>query len=621
MKKLLCILFAAFLGVNMSNAQKTSDLFMTKKLKKAYQNQTRSFTGAAGKNYWQNRADYKINAELIPAERRINGSEVITYYNQSPDSLQALYFNLYQDIYKKGTARDWDIGPIDITEGVKIKSLAINGGKIDINGNSVFRNASILGVFLKSKIPPKSKTKIEIAWSLVLPGTRNIRMGTYNKTNFMVGYWYPRVVVYDDIYGWNKIPFVGNCEFYNDFCNYDVEVTLPKSYIAWSSGILQNEEEIFAKPILKRLNEARIGNKVIHIVTEKDRIKDKIFNDKGVHIWKFKADNLVDFAFAASDNYIWDATSYNTGEKRVWINAVYKKSSPDFATVAEVTWKSLDFYTHKTPGIAYPFPQLTVFNGHGGMEFPGMVNDGDGNNLNGTLYVTSHEAGHGYFPFYTGLNEQLYAWMDEGMITYLSNKFVGEYTTDTSYVFVDGMVKSYNYFAGSSSEIPLMIPSTNTGQAYRYQAYGRSSIAFYMLNEYLGDKKFNAGLQLFAKRWNGKHPTPFDFFNTFNEVAGEDLAWFWKPWFFELGYADLSVKSMGKSGLIIKNKGGFPVPIHLKLVFKDGRIETMNNPASYWKNGVTSLSLDFSIGEIKSVELDTKTTPDAFPEDNIFEVK
>ena len=618
MKNLLLIL-AVLLSSYFGYTQKTSDLFMTKQIKKAYQNQTRSKTGESGKNYWQNTADYQIKAELIPSERKIVGSEVINYSNESPDSLKILFFNLYQNIYKKGSARDWDIGPVDINDGVIIKSLRINDIPIDLNQNSVFRNASIMSVVLAKKIPPKTKAKIEFQWELVLPGTISIRMGTYDKTNFMVGYWYPKVAVYDDIYGWDKIPYVGNCEFYNDFSNYEVELTLPDKYIAWSSGILQNEEELFSKPYLEKLKKARSADEVVHILTKKDRDNGKYLTKSKKHIWKFKALNMVDFAFAASDSYLWDATSYDTGERRVWINAVYKESSPNFSAVAKTLWKSLDFYSHKTPAIAYPFPQLTAFNGHGGMEFPGMVNDGDETTHNGTLYVTSHEAGHSYFPFYTGLNEQLYAWMDEGIITYLSNKFVGEYTRDTSYLFVSGIIKSYNYYAGGFNEIPLIIPSTNTGEAYRYQAYGRSSVAFYMLNEYLGDRKFNKGLQLFVKRWAGKHPTPYDFFNCFNEAANEDLAWFWKPWFFDLGSADLSIKKMNDSGFQIINKGGFPVPIHLTIEFKDGRIETMNEPASVWKEGKTTFGYQFNLGDIKSVKLDTKATPDAFPEDNFYE--
>jgi aminopeptidase N len=174
------------------------------------------------------------------------------------------------------------------------------------------------------------------------------------------------------------------------------------------------------------------------------------------------------------------------------------------------------------------------------MEYPVMVNDGDARDHNGTVYVTSHEIGHTYFPFYVGTNEQKYAWIDEGLITFFPREIVGKLTKDKNYnPFVD-MVKNYNLTAGSFLEVPLMISSTNTSESYRYHAYVRSSTAFYMLRELIGKEKFNKALQEYARRWNGKHPIPQDLFATVNQVVGEDLAWFWKSWFFELGFGRFS---------------------------------------------------------------------------------
>ena len=605
------------LGFQTGFSQKTADLFMTKMMKRTYINHTRDNSGAPGKNYWQNFADYKIKAELIPAERRINGVETIVYSNNSPDSLSRLYFNLYQDIYKKGTARDWDIGSIDITNGVEIKWLIINNDTVDIN-KRVSRRASIMIVRLLDKVSPHSQVEVKIKWSLILPGTRNIRMGTYDSTNFMVGYWYPRIAVYDDIYGWQKIPFKGDCEFYNDFSNYDVEITVPDKFVVLSTGLLQNEKEVFSKENLKRQQKAYFGDEVVHVLTKEDREKGGYLTKGEAHLWHFKIDSVTDFAFAASDTYLWDATLIGVENRRVRINSFYKESSKDFALVADIARKTIDYFSNQTPAIPYPFPQLTAFNGHGGMEYPGMVNDGDAETLTETLFVTSHEIGHSYFPFFTGLNEQYYAWMDEGLITLFPREIIAKYTDDTGYVLFADIVESYNYFAGSFMEMPLMIPSVNTGEAYRYQAYSHSSMAFYVLREYLGKEKFNEGLRLFAKRWQGKHPTPYDFFNTYNEVAGEDLGWLWKPWFFDLGYADLTLTKMNERGFIIENKGGLPVPVHLTIEFKDGRIEHFNQPASMWKEGKKTLAIQFNEWEIKKLILDTKLTPDAYPKDNVL---
>ncbi|RUA30989.1 MAG: hypothetical protein DSY76_01940 [Bacteroidetes bacterium] len=286
--------------------------------------------------------------------------------------------------------------------------------------------------------------------------------------------------------------------------------------------------------------------------------------------------------------------------------------------MADVAHKSIKFFSEESPKIVFPYPQISIFNGAGGMEFPGMVNDGDSRDYTGTLYVTSHEIGHSYFPFNTGLNEQLYAWMDEGLITFLPRKFVAKYTNDSSYIAFEDIIKSYNKYAGSIREIPLMIPSTNTGFAYRYQAYTRSSVAFYTLSEYLGADTFDFALQEFSRRWEEKHPTPYDFFNTFNEVAGEDLAWFWKPWFFELAYADLALEVKNNQEVTVVNRGGIPVPIHLKITWNNGTEEHFSMPASVWKNGREKFTWSFKVMEFKKLELDTNLTPDAYPNNNVW---
>jgi len=249
------------------------------------------------------------------------------------------------------------------------------------------------------------------------------------------------------------------------------------------------------------------------------------------------------------------------------------------------------------------------------------VNDGDSRDYSGTIYVTSHEIGHSYFPFNTGLNEQLYAWMDEGLITFIPRKIVGKYTYDKPEMAFYDIIEIYNKNAGSIKEIPLMIPSTNTGFSYRYQAYNRSSVAFFTLSEYLGADTFDLALQEFSHRWEHKHPTPYDFFNTFNEVAGEDLAWFWKPWFFDLAYADLALNVKSNQYFEIENRGGLPVPIHLTIVLKNGKTEIMNLPASIWKDGRKAFVVDFTSKdkEFVKLQLDTKLTADAFVEDNIWE--
>ncbi len=622
MKKLVSTVITLLLIFSMAYAQNSKDLYMPKDIKKAYEKGTRSYDGKPGKNYFQNKTDYKIKAEFTPETRILTGEEIINFQNNSPNNLSVLYIKLYQNLFKKGSARDWDIGFVDIHDGVKIKSLIVNGKKIDVNSKSVNVNSTLMRVRLSEKILPKSKNKIEIKWSLVIPGTVKIRMGAYNKTNFMISYWYPKISVYDDVSGWNVIPHKGNCEYYNDYGDFDVEITVPSIYTVWSSGLLQNPKEIYTKKYLKRIEKAAVSNEIIHVIAKGDREKSDITKKAEKHTWKFKATYMPDFAFALSNKYLWDATSVKVGNKRVLVHAVYKENSKDFHEVADISRKSIDYFSNKTPGIPYPYPQLVAFNGGGGMEFPGMINDGDARNRNRTINLTAHEIGHSYYPFYVGTNEQRYAWVDEGLITFFPKKIVGKYTNDKNYKLFADLVSKYNSTAGTANEIPLMVSSTNTGQAYRYHAYIRSSTAFYTLHELIGAEKFNKGLQEYTKRWNGKHPTPYDLFFTFNEIAGEDLAWFWKPWFFDLGYADLAIKKVNikkkTSEIIIEKKGHFPVQINLKVIFKDGSTKKFSKPASIWKDGKKTFRFEIKKPDIKEVLLNNLLAPDAYGEDNVW---
>jgi len=602
-------------------SQKSTDLFMPKEIRQAYEKGTRNYDGTVGKNYFINKVDYLIKASFTPSTRKIDGEEVILYTNNSPDSLKYIYFNLYQDIYKKGNMRDWDIGKKDITEGVQISKIIYNSEEIDVNSKNVINNSSILRIKLPKKLAHGETAEIKINWNLIIAESTPIRMGTYNKDNFMIAYWFPKVAVYDDIDSWNRQGHSGNQEFYNDFGNYNVEITVPKDYNIWSTGILQNSEDLFTKKYLDRIEKSKNTEEIIHIVTKKDRVKNDILKEGKIHVWKFKSENTPDFAFGLSKTYLWDATSIISGKRRIPINAVYNPNSKDFHEVAEISKKSIKYFTEEIPAIPYPYPQFTAFNGGGGMEFPGLVNDGDAYTKNETLYVTSHEIGHSYFPFYTGMNEQKYAWMDEGLITFFPQFVIKKYTDDKDYVFFKDNIASYNYYGGTFNDVPLMISSNNVGRyAYRFQAYARSSVSFYLLYEYLGKEKFTKGLQLFTNRWNGKHPIPYDFFFTFNEVAGEDLAWFWKPWFFEVSYADLSIKRVYKTEvektiIIIENKTGFPVPIKLTAEYKDGTKKEITKKMNVWKNKNT-YKINVPTKGLTKIILNTEIIPDAYPDDN-----
>jgi Peptidase family M1 domain len=600
--------------------QNTKDLYMPREFKQAYNNETRSHEGIPGKNYFQNRADYVIRAEFFPNTKSIIGSEIITYKNNSSDSLSYIYINLYQNRFKKGEARDANVDPKNIHNGVEIKSIKINGTQIE---SSLLTYYSTILVFrVSNKILPNSENEIEIEWKQKMPETGMFRIGTYDESNFFVGYWYPKMNVYDDVVGWNKFGHTGNAEFYYDYGDFDVEITVPSEYNVWSSGLLQNTKDIFRDKYFKRINEASLTDEVIQIIRKEDRSENKITKTGVKHTWKFKSEHLPDFAFAVSNKYLWDATSVKIGDKRVLVNAVYNTKSKNFHTVAEISRNTIEYFSNTAPAIPYPYPQLTAFNGEkNGTEFPGIINDQDESSTMGTMFLTTHEIAHTYFPFYVGTNEQEYSWMDEGLATMIGlsamaelmgtneaailKKFAGKYSSESAKLAID---------------IPPMTGSHSAGDfTYGFMTYVRPITAFSLLFDYLGKEKFYQGIQEFAKQWKGKHPIPYDLFHAFNKVADEDLGWFWKPWFFELGYADIAIEEIeygdDKTIIHIDNLGSFPIPVHLTVNYKDGNQKKVNLKMDIWQAGIKSYKIEIPKGKIKELILNTDT-PESFYDNN-----
>lgn len=598
--------------------------FLPLNIKSAYDRGTRSYEGKPGENYWQNSADYKIKISFNPYDKFIDGVETITYYNNSPDTLGELVVRLYQNFYRWNSARNFQISSESVTDGVELKRMMINNESINLDDNSSvnFTNTNLI-LKLSDKVKPNSSVNIAIDWKFTIPGGSPIRMGIYDSTSFLIAYWYPQIAVYDDIDGWDKIDFNGEQEMYNDFNNYDVEIETPDKFVVWSTGVLQNAKEIFNESAFNKFETAHTSDTVINIITIDDYSTGNNFlsgNEKNV--WHFKADNVTDFAFGCSDHYLWDAVSLmpdQNSNRRVFISAAYNSNSKDFYGVAEIAKNALRYFSTDLPCVSFPYPSFTVFNGGGGMEFPMIINDGSSSTLSGTVYLTSHEAAHSYFPFYMGINEKKYAWMDEGMAVMLPIKFQSRVKNSDP---VSTNASSYAAFSGREMEMPLIIPSILLkGSSYRVASYQRPGIAYYYLQDFLGRDIFREALQEYMRRWNGKHPIPYDFFNSFNDYLDEDLSWYWNPWFFEFGFPDLAIKSYNQKNnsleIEIEKKGNLPVPIKLTLL-KDGEsVKEIYNAADVWKSGskTAKIKLD-NPGEFDKIVLGDTQIPDVNKKDN-----
>jgi hypothetical protein len=619
---LLCILSIPLFAQNTS-------FTIPLNIQKTFSNNTRSFSGKTGAAYWQNRADYEIKAELDPSSNKLSGEETIYYYNNSPDTLMQLVIKLLPDLYRKGNMRDFEISPNALHDGVLIKSIFYNDEQVKRNNkkNALRREGTNLFLTLTNGLLPKGNAELKISWSYTIPGESQIRTGEYDSTSFFVAYWFPQVAVYDDIDGWDVNNYTGFTETYNDFGNYDVHITVPKNFVVWATGTLTNPEEVFAPKIIERYKNAMESSEVVKIITQADLSSGSVTQDQSRLVYKFKAEYVPDFAFGTSDHYLWDGSSLiedRQKNRKVFIDAAYNPKSKDFYSVAKIAREAINYFSNQMPGIPYPYPEMTIFNGQGGMEFPMMVNDSSiENDLPSTYGLTAHEICHTYFPFYMGTNERKYAWMDEGWAVSLPMDFQKQHGQNRR----EDNTKQYNEYAGNELDVPPVVPSSQLkSPSYRTASYRRPGAAYDILRNMMGDELFKKCLHEFIYRWNGKHPMPYDFFFTFNEVYGEDLSWFWNPWFFENKYPDLSIninRMNDENKVTINNIGGIPVPVVVKFVYENKSVETViNRSADIWKDGKTKFSQVInSTGKVVKIELGDKWIPDTNPQNNFVDMK
>lgn len=596
-----------------------------REIRDAYKAGTRSVEGQPGPNYWQNSSKYKIRATLNLEKSFLNGTETIVYFNNSPDTLRKIVLRLYQDIYKKGNQRDWPVTDSDLHDGTQIVFLKINNQEIDITDNTLAsRTSTNLIINLATLLLPKDSAIIECGWNFHVPETRQVRMGNYGHNNLFIAYWYPQVAVYDDIDGWDLNEYTGTVEFYNDFNDYDVVISTSGNQMVWATGELQNSKELYSKNTLEKLEKAKNSNEPVLIVSSEENRNNKVLQNNKQNNWHFIAKYVPDFSFATANESNWEGSSLVVDQqsgRSTFIEAVYPDSVLTFNQVAIYARNSIQYMSEQLPGWPFPYPKITVFcnaNRRGGMESPMMCNNGDASKSYDADNLTFHEISHNYFPFFMGTNERKYAWMDEGWAAYLTSDYNDIYSPD--YDYFARYVKSFEDFNGKEAELPLIYLSyqIKNYQSYRVHAYGRSAMAYAFLRNALGDSLFAVSLNRYMNNWNGKHPMPYDFFNSIEQASGQQLDWFFLPWFFEMAYADLGIKKVTiDNKIVIENVGGLPLPILIKCEFEDGTFETYEENTSVWAAENQAVIVNANPDKIiKNVELGSNRIPDVNKKNN-----
>ncbi|MCF8368951.1 MAG: M1 family metallopeptidase [Bacteroidales bacterium] len=598
-------------------------------IKHAIELETRTDSGKPGKAYWQNFADYKIDATFNPNSLEIRGIEEIFYKNNSPDTLHSILVHIFPDIFREGTVAEFYIDANDKSSGVELESMLVNSEIVNLDpasGNCEYDD-TYLWVDLLRPILPESENNIKISWNYTLNETSHMRTGQVDSSSFFIAYWFPRVGVYDDINGWNNYNYTGTAEFYNDFGNFDVNITVPGGFVVFASGELQNPQFTLANKYYLRYKQAKESFEKTKIIEAQD-IPHRDFTVPDPEIaWHFKASNVSDFAFALSDHYVWDAIMLNNpgGHQPITLNVAYDHAAPNFAKVIQIAKRSIEYMINDLPGIPFPYPAMTVFNGLDEMEYPMIVNDIGINDIKSTFSLTAHEICHTYFPFYTGCNEREYAWMDEGLVSFFEYSILRD-IFDPDYIslfFLDDYVS----IMGTSKDLPLIVSSELIKSEYYYAlSYSKAAMFYSILQNEMGKDAFKKMLGDFAEVWQGKHPTGFDFLYFIHYSSENGLSWLIQPWFFEYGFVDLAIESVERNSdtyeVKVIRKGNLPAPVNLQLIYTDGTANVIRGKALVWKNQVFNTKIEVSAEkEIKSFEVFQDMPMDLYPDDNIFYMK
>jgi peptidase M1-like protein len=560
-------------------------------------NQIRTGAGTPGPEYWQQRVDYLIRASLDTVRQTVTGEERITYHNRSPDTLRYLWLQLDQNLFKSSSrgARLFDQnsrfgtqgadGGVTLTKVATVEAARATNLRYLVNG-------TMLRVDLPHPLPPGRGTILEIGWSFPF-GRNSNRMGLEQIEGsyvYEVAQWYPRLAVYDDVRGWNTEQYLGQGEFYLEYGSFDVSLTLPANMLVAATGTLQNPAQVLTATQRARLARARSSDSTV-IIRSTDEVRDpasRPITPSGTLTWRFTADSVRDFAWAAARHFVWDAARANGGKTLAMsfypssAEPVWKQSTQDirFAIENYSSW------------YRYPYPVAVNVNGiEGGMEYPMIVFCHNRNDGPALFSVTDHEIGHTWYPMVVGNNERRYAWMDEGFNTFMNyynweKRFPGTYNRR-------GNPNLYITFALSGREDPIMTPADRIRGDLSVTAYTKPGLGLILLRDHIiGRERFDPAFREYIRRWAYKHPTPADFFRTIEDGVGEDLSWFWRAWFYTTERLDQAVDSVTTadsqgvvSRVYLRSVTPMPMPVELDLRMDDGSSQHLTLPVEIWYQG------------------------------------
>lgn len=599
-----------------------------------YGDEVRTAAGTPGPKYWQNSASYKINVTLDEEKHAISGNVVITYKNNSAQNLSFLWLQADQNIYNlqsRGISQTTTFGGRwanqNFNGGYNLQSVSIVNAAKEMKANYNISDTRLQILLPRPLKGNGDSVQIKINYSFTIPEYGTDRLGRLQTKNGWINeiaQWYPRMCAFDNVAGWNTLPYLGQGEFYLEYGNFEYNITAPANQIVVGSGELQNAAEVLTAVQINRLKQARASDKTVMIRTENE-VTDATSRPAGKSMltWRFKCSNARDVAWASSAAFVWDAARMNLpNNKTALAMSVYPVES-----ALDTAWKrsteyvkgAIEHYSAQWYPYTYPVA-VNVAGRVGGMEYPGIVFCGQRAVKKGLWGVTSHEFGHNWFPMIVGSNERKYGWMDEGFNTFINTIAntafnSGEYGNDTTSRYT--LAKSY--FSETTESI-FNLPDVNSPRNWGINNYSKPALGLQILREeILGADRFDNAFRYYINSWAFKHPTPWDFFHAMENSSGETLDWFWRGWFINNWKFDAGVDSVtylnndvSKGALVtIELLQMMPMPVTVQVTQNNGQTNLVKLPVEVWHHGSKWTFKANTTDSIKSVIIDPdKRLPD-----------
>lgn len=569
----------------------------------------RTGDGRPGPMYWQQEADYDIEVELLPEENRIEGTQTITYTNNAPSELNYLWMQMDQNLFAPGSRGEAVVPPDARFSGFfEEGGYDISNLRIEHNGNTYTPESvtddTRMRVALDEPLAAEGDSlTLSMEFSFELPDYGADRMGMFEAeegTVYQLAQWYPRMYVYDDVNGWNVLPYLGQGEYYLEYGQFDLDITVPHDFIVTATGALQNPEEVLTDTQQERLADAQQSRSPVTIIAD-DEVGEPDTRpvDSGTLTWEYQANDVRDVAWAASRSFIWDAAEADAGTHTVLAQSLYpaeglgggENSTPGWEESTEYVQHSVEFYSERyTP---YPYDHAVNVGGIvAGMEYPQVMFCSVEARGRGLFGVTDHEFGHTWFPMLVGSDERRWAWMDEGLNTFMNLYSTADfYGEDLSRVIQQSSQQVARFAQSPYADQPIMTQSDHIRrQALGMLAYRKPAVGLALLREHVvGPDRFDAAFKTYIDRWAYKHPQPSDFFRTIESVAGEELDWFWRGWFYETDGADPAVTEVDADAATatIAQETDLLLPVPVELTFDDGSTQMVRVPTEAFATGDT----------------------------------